>query len=375
MADNASAFTIKELGGKKRLLMFQGRALPYRPFKLAGTMRAEFTYYPGNPIGTVQVLGASEEDTGITGIWKDRFLRRADDDNNAVEADGAVWYDNGEGNANWLADVEAIVNAVDDFRMQGQLLEVTWDTRIRQGILKKFTQTWQRHEICEWEMDFGWISRGEAQLPINFASQTSFSTMKFSFGDALSSLLDLVNEGANVWASYAAKVASYVNMISDTVDSIDDTLTSFVDTAQTFADSAHRALAILQTIKEDAVGLFDTVQGTPAAMLSATADIADVTFGDVLEIGNWNRQVSSEAQKILGLAAEQEAALLASLEEQEILDVFDARQDTDLRDVSQQYYGTPDQWKSLLAYNGLASSKLTAGMEILIPKLRTGGTA
>lgn len=373
--DSASGFTIKELGGQKRTLSFTGRALPYRPFSLSGTMRAEFTYYPGNPIGTVQVLGAAESDTSINGVWKDRFLRQIDDDGESVVPDGTVTLDGGDqtGATNMLADVEAIVNAVDDIRMQGQLLEVSWDTRVRHGILKEFKQTWLRHEVCEWEMHFGWISRGEAQLPINFASQPSFSSAKISFSDVLNGLKDALKEGLAIYSSYAAKVASYVNAVSDAVDSIDNTLTAFVTVTQSFADSAHRMLAIFDTIKDDAIGLRNLVQSAPAATVYATADILDVTFGDALGVSDWNNRIKGFANQLLSLAVQQEDAIQATLDEQEVLDVFDARDDMDLRDVSTQYYGTPDQWKALMSYNGLTTSKLSAGMEIMIPKLRTGG--
>jgi len=70
----STVFSIRELTGDKRTLDLRTRALPYRPLTFTGTMRAEFTAYPGNPVRTAQVLGASEEDTTVKGYWKDRFI-------------------------------------------------------------------------------------------------------------------------------------------------------------------------------------------------------------------------------------------------------------------------------------------------------------
>ena len=39
-------------------LTLQGRALPYQGLELEGTMRAELTWYPGNGVASVQMLGA-----------------------------------------------------------------------------------------------------------------------------------------------------------------------------------------------------------------------------------------------------------------------------------------------------------------------------
>lgn len=373
MADTSSTFTIKEKGGQNRSLTFSGRALPYRPLKLTGKMRAEFTRYPGNPIATAQVLGAEEAPTSISGTWKDRFLKQTDDDGNYVVPDGAVEMDDGQGAAKMLADVEAIVEAVDSFRMEGQLVEVTWDSRVRHGIIVEFTQIWQRHEICEWEIGFEWISRGEAQLPINFAEAPKFALSQLSLKGAFNNLLDAVHEAIELEQSFFNKVADYTNKLSDAVDSVNDAVTSVVKSALSVTDSARRLSSIFETIKDDAEGLRNLVQSIPARVMVATEDIAEVTFGGALYAADWARRVGGYADQMRALAAQQQADLLAAFDEQEVLDIFDARQDTDLRDVSTRFFGTPDQWKSLMSYNGFLGSKLNAGDEVLIPKLRTGG--
>ena len=58
--DLVSFFQVEELTGDKRVLRLSGRALPYRPFELSGTQRHSVEWYPGSPIGTLQVYGAKE---------------------------------------------------------------------------------------------------------------------------------------------------------------------------------------------------------------------------------------------------------------------------------------------------------------------------
>ena len=82
-----TSFTIVELGDHEdaqnsedvlrdlHVLNLTRRALPYRPFTLKGSQRNEITWYPGNPIGSLQVLGPTESDTSVSGVWKDVFIK------------------------------------------------------------------------------------------------------------------------------------------------------------------------------------------------------------------------------------------------------------------------------------------------------------
>ena len=40
----------------------------------------------------------------------------------------------------------------------------------------------------------------------------------------------------------------------------------------------------------------------------------------------------------------------------------------DLRQVSQDVYGTPFEWRALMDYNGLTSSGLSAGQQVVVPR-------
>ena len=62
------AFVIEEITGEMRRVELSGWALPFRPLTLSGTHRAEFTWYQGSGIASVQELGPEEEPTNIKGF-------------------------------------------------------------------------------------------------------------------------------------------------------------------------------------------------------------------------------------------------------------------------------------------------------------------
>ena len=95
MADQSygtpSSFIIREITGLQRVLELQGRAMPYRGLKVGGDMRAEVTWYPGSPVGSLQILGPKEGETTIHGTWKDRFIMPS------ANGAGAAYWDDGTG--------------------------------------------------------------------------------------------------------------------------------------------------------------------------------------------------------------------------------------------------------------------------------------
>jgi hypothetical protein len=51
-----------------------------------------------------------------------------------------------------------------------------------------------------------------------------------------------------------------------------------------------------------------------------------------------------------------------------VQDVRTAMEGMDLRQVSQDVYGTPFEWRALMDYNGLTSSGLSAGQQVVVPR-------
>jgi len=371
MAETGSSFTIRELTGQKRTLSLSQRALPYRPFTLSGTLRAETTWYPGSPVASMQVLGPSEEDTTISGRWTDRYLKTSDESGRGVEPQAVVKVTN----APAPADVFALTTLVDDMRRQGQMIEVTWDEQVRRGIIKQFKQTWQRREICEWELVFAWVAQKEEDVPVAFnrgVSQTSLYPQLQSLADQV---VEKAKAGFQLTEDFLTEIHTSMDEIQEAMGNVESSVQNMTDTILDPVDSALSLLGSLGTVQKACQNIVNSVDSRVARTVRNVADVAEITLGEALEAADYCGELKRAAAELRAQAADQGEQLQARTEEQTLLAVFVALENKDLRDISTQFYGTPDEWRRLMSYNGLLSSKLTAGMEILVPRLRSEGTA
>lgn len=366
-----SPFTIVELTGEANNLTLEGRCLPYRPVSFEGAMRAEFTWYPGNPIATVQMLGAEEKSTTINGMWKDRFIRTFTDMGLPV-LEGRT----GEAKFNGVVvdDVRSLCRIIEGFRLRGQLLEVGWDELTRQGILVRFKQTWLRREDVEWEMEFQWISRGEPLTPVAFGvdiPQLDIASQILSAIDALKSALEapfaLVTQITSAITDSMEAIVTAGDALSDVAKKAEAAITSPIEATRS-------TLAAVQTIKREAKSISDRLQSLPARAMRNVASLTDVSQGQALEAERYKRQARKAARKLRALAAQREQELAAQTIRQPSLQTVIAREGQDLRDISSQAYGTPNEWRRIASYNNLKSSRLSAGTIVLVPPLNRPGS-
>jgi len=370
MPESSSAFTIAEQTGRKRVLILKERALPYRPFTLSGSMRAETTWYPGNPIASMQVLGNEEAPTTITGRWADRFLRSIDDEGRAVQASAiALLGTGGAGATQPVANVVELAKTVDSIRREGQVVEVTWDQQIRHGIVEQFVQNWDRAEILNWEITFKWISQGEREVPISFALEVDQKSLSAKFNTLYDQLHTSLAAPFSLVEDIQRALDEMDAIISDAIGSITDTTANITDAVLTPATAVKRTLAAMETIKEGALRIENIVSSKAARALINTDEIDALSQGQTLTAESYVRGVKISARLLKTTAAEQNDTLTRRDDEQEILAVFTAHTNMDLRDVSTRFYGTQEEWRRLLKYNGLTSSKLLAGMFIMVPRL------
>lgn len=371
----ASTFTIKELSGDQRTIELQGRALPYRPIKFSGTMAAEFTWYPGNPEATVQLLGAREDMTSIHGMWKNRFLgttissvdqtidgQPSDEQTAIVKVDGVHLTDTGE-----------VTALFDDVRRKGQLVEVTWDAIVRIGIMAKFEQEWERHQDVAWTCEFGWISQGDPTTPAVTSSQADLADVNSQWGKILGQVTDAL-------AAPFAKIDEFNKLVNNVADQVvnaifevQDAVSSAVDTVLSPQSTVKRLAGIMSTLLDTSEELAQSCVSKPVvALLDFGTDALDeIPFGDQLAGNVWLRNVYDAARDSQALAAQQLDQFQQQINPQ-ILDTFRATQDTDLRDVSTTFYGTPNNWKTLMVFNGMETSELQAGDVVFIPPAQTG---
>lgn len=111
--------------------------------------------------------------------------------------------------------------------------------------------------------------------------------------------------------------------------------------------------------------LSDTDTGRWEAYYQQVLDSIDPV--EVLQAQLYVRESISDARRMRDEAEARRRALDAG--PGFTLGTYRAREGDDLRDVSQMYYGTPTQWRSLMLYNELTTTELYAGQYVAIPRL------
>lgn len=367
MSDPTS-FTIKTTSAPLRSLELRGRALPYQPFELEGSMRAEFTWYPGNAVATTQMLGAQEKPTVVKGKWKDRFIRQTNDAGIPVTNTGQALLD---GLA--VADVFSLAQAVDEIRLAGQEVEVTWDSHIRRGILLRFRQTWTRREDLDWEMEFQWTSRGKEQSPVTLPANPQTQDFSAQASVAVERLRAALRPPAfSVVEEFTSKVSAAFEEIDDAALAVENAVRSSLDLALSPVEAAERGLAAAESMRVAASNIVAAVEQSPPLELikrAVGASATEESLGDAIAADAWSREIKQSSVALQAVASAEADTLQAIARQESLIAVFVAKQPMDLRDVALKYYGTQEEWRRILVYNALESSRLTAGQHVLVPRI------
>ena len=358
---DASSFVIRQLGSPPgelpRVMVLTGRGLPYRPFTLRGTMRKETFWAPGNPIGSMQVLGGQLEQTTIKGAWKEKYL--GDPEARPVTINGFP-----------MTSVPFALQELDAIRAEGQLVQVTWDEVTRVGLLSSLTQEWDRRQDCSWEMVFDWISDGAAEVPAVLPNQGAVSASLAASWQQLNAaalavaqvpppnpnpdVLQQVNEALEGWGTLSSQISDGVATVADQVlgpVAAARMLAGVLAQASSVGDAV---LAVLGARVDRAVLQGDHLANDVGACLRAAA---------------WTRDLLRQARQLKRQGAVDAAGLSV---EGNLLGVWLAREGESLRDVALRYYGVADQWQTIATANRLEGVALTAGQVVLVPQLDRG---
>lgn len=363
--NDAVAFTIEEQTGDKRRLVLTERALPYRPIEFSGDQAAEFTRYPGNPVRTIQVFGPEEEPTEVAGYWKDRFLGTQPSDT----SQRAIAYFEQQGQQTLLQTAVDLAHLVDDIRRKGQVVLVQWGHIVRKGLLKTFRQKWHNVHDVEWTLRFEWMSQNDPEVPAVIAKDTDYAN---TIGSMLAKLQDMSDTilgslNSNIVGNTIFQYQQYLATLQGLVQEFADTVSSAQSTTLTISDQLRRLSGILNDISAAAVSSMAAVTAAPAITI-AVADPTGAFEGPELAAEFVDRDFWADLRDLQYLALNAQTNILKSINP-DIIAAFTAKGSTDLRDVSTQFYDIPDEWRSLLVFNGLSDSRLSAGQTIFVPKL------
>jgi len=373
-----TSFKIQEITGNNPLsLELFGRAMPYRGPKFTGEMRAEFTRYPGNPVATVQVLGANEGSTTFQGMWKDRFIRQLTD----PDAAGNVKFVQNTGIALFcdqdVRDVMNLVKMADRIRRRGQLLRVTWDELVYHGILRKFSHAWDRREDVNWEMEFEWVSQGEPQQAVAFNAPTDPSQANEEINNwflkalaTASSWLAAVNVVKGVADEVVRYTAAISNLVGESMDVVSRNYLAVVDTGST----VKRLGGIYLRLGQQSGEAIASLRQQPAQTLVTQGTNQPVVgLGRLTDSAHRSRSLQRQFRELRAAAIRRSQEMSAQQPGQTVLAIIVSKDGQNLRDISTQFYGTPSEWQRLAQFNGLHQSRLTAGTTVIVPKFGAAG--
>lgn len=388
-SDLTSSFTIRELTGDKRSLTLRERALPYRPFELRGRQRNAVDWYQGSPVGTLQVFGASEEPTTISGAWKDKYLGGVPGSAAAELASdgpgGSMMISDGQGgtieseiistNSSVIQSTRELVELVDDMRRKGQEVEVTWLNKTRRGIIDMFTERWMTGHDCEWEIVFVWISQGEDLNSISMQSDASDlgdlpNMVQSRVDETVDDVASLVPQSGDRFAEIGASLSNATNRLQEFAEELTDMVSQSASMVTAPGQAVRRTVGILDGLKFEAENMRMITERMGDAVCLDATELQ--SFGESLRDRARLRERGNSAGAITNLAAREQSKLLANVDG-DVLRIFQARDGQDLREVSRVHYGTTDEWRSLMIYNRLTTSRLTAGQVVFVPARPTDG--
>lgn len=386
-------------------LVLQGRALPYRKPKYGGKQKVIIEWYPGNPVGTSQVLGPEEMPTNFNGMWKDRFVAAAVSDG-TVDSVAPPATLNGQ----TLDGAYAIYLVCDRFRRQGLPVRVTWDQLVRLGFIEEFTGAFERHQDIEWEMKFAWISQDDPDVPPNNPTSPDIASASQAFQDAINgvssaifnasdslqtaiSISDFASDAYSIellsaQVSYAEQgvtdqINADINTMQTLADGMSDTNNSLVASTLAPVEASQRSAALGQLMFETGLDIVDQLEQNTAQALYAPTPSGPGLLAEVLTWGQVTagngmaaklsiRDLKDSTRDAAYTGSQQALAFLQSTSQPDLIQAFVAQAGDDLRRISTAAYGTPDEWISIMSFNGLSSSALTAGQVVFVSVRRAG---
>lgn len=340
-------------------LSLYGRALPYRPLQIGGRQRATFTWYPGSPAAIVQMLGPEEEPIRMNGFWKERFIALG----NGLDASAYV-------NSEPVYSVQELVSAVDNMRRMGLKFRLQWDKLIRYGHITEFTQKWHTSNDCEWELEFTVAAQEEQAAPIVRAAPVNLTSLASQLNDlaldvaaalAVDPTFGVTDQLRALEAATSNLVTTAVNGVTNTANRTMTRVTSPLDGARAASSSLAQAIGSAATV---AGRIQDTALSELAAFpggqnaVPVGAQVAAASY-----VAEW--ATTLKRFKTYSAQARYETEKQA---QQELRAAFTAQARMDFRDVSTRYYGSPDSWRELMAFNGATTSLIESGQLVWVPQ-------
>lgn len=345
----AEAIVIRELTGSQRSVELRNRALAYQQVEYPGKQHYAKTWYPGNPVATIQILGPQENDTEFLGMWKARYIGTHvvvsgfDDLITPVE----------------IMTPEILVQIFHRLRKAGNQLEVSWGPEVRRGILAEFTPNYHRIEDIEWRMLFTWSQVGE--IPDPRAAEVSSPQ-----ADIDASQVNLDDIASRIPVNILPNVANPILANFDSIRA--GTTTAMIDIAGLFGASFvsreqfENFNANIEQILLDCNELIGRTGNGPYLPFIPTDSVSALLAAET-----WRREARLAAlshQVVMINARESIRGRVVS----GFLGRVTVRQGETLRGIALRFYGSADAWTLIAETNNLTTASPPTGTVILIPR-------
>lgn len=423
----ATAFVVEEVTGPDlRTIRLTSQALPRQGYELRGTHRVTVQHYPGNPDATLQVLGPSEEPTTVSGGWSDRWLAggimTVDDAGVFTTRDAMRLWDDVRRKGQLLRvswDETVRYGVITEFvqrwaRSQDAEWEATftWVSQDRQDALSPVLA-----EVATPEDVITRVGKliedaikqnkaAGASSDILAATQDGIATVRRGMARAA----DLNAQAQQFAAATVAVIAAPGDLARQCSALVRGIYTQARNTLNT-AKLALRAAYTFERTKAATTAGYGTGDAGASASLpedgaAASAPGGSSTGGSsqpassagkvlldslvgVATVGTatgpsaagkalagavWG--VKTEATlRVLARQAAVEARALVEQGERDLIAIYIARADDDLRDIARLYYGDQRFWRDLATFNDLTDSRLVKGQQVFVPRQREAAEA
>ncbi len=325
-----------------------GRGLPERPLPAGGRLRTKKTWYSGNNVATLQVLGSEDMDMQLRGVWNDRFIA------------GQVLTSGFDNDDPVLA--RDVVRIFDTLQRAGNTLRFQWGDVVRMGVLAEFEPRWLREQDVEWTMRFEWFGRDDQEVPRATLDEPPNSAQLRQRQNETDD--QLAFEPPSIKPDYAARVRTQISDVRGRVGAIFDR----VRAAQSVGGIP---LTAVRGVLADAEALRRSANALGVELLEAPLELATDLEGLIDRLGaeTWRRE---QGRRVLRTLAEGQrvARELRRLTRPAPLAVVTIRGGTDsLRRLAREFYGTPDEWRRIADVNDFPDSVVAPGTLVVIPPL------
>lgn len=337
----APGFGIEELDGEQRVVLLQGRALPYQGVAWNTRQRTKKTTYAGNPVATIQVLGPEYENTTIEGMWKERFLP------------GQIVTSTGEE----ITTPDQAVRLFESIAARASSLAVQWGPITRYGVLVNFTHTWIRPQDVRWQAEFEWT--GATDIP---ARATAAPTDDSAVRDTSTQVDDaVVADPPSVDGSFQSDVTARTNSTRVSVGQVFGYL-------QQAREQAATQIATVQAVISEAEAVRASIGDTLVRLVDVPYTEAQRvdTVVEVFACEAW-RFTLAGADRSLRAACQRRAIEVARSAIPGALAIVVAPGDQTLRDLALLYYGSADSWQLIADANNLVGAVIEAGTVVVVP--------